>query len=559
MRDVNEDAPSRWASTSHPSHVQTRPANRYTPLHPPNSNRERTILYHLPTELLLSVFTYALEEDAPVYTTRLRLTHVCHVWRNVVISYAPFWKCLALRPNDSTPHRLAMTQLDFERAKTCLDLDVTIPSKVRSTHAASWPDTHPHRLALKKQLRAIEFFVISALDREVIARIQVLHLREVSSDTIDLIQNQWDFSVPLQRLTELYVQPAWFQPVGTQTKADNLMRKIIVAADSLRVLQLDSCTMPVNVFPCSLRKLHLTRVTIGSDSDLLSMLTTMRDLEQLVLLGRLPDPGPVSSAREDLSISLPRLRVLALSPLYDIPDAYLLRALDCPNLKALHLQDYVDEWMLGLSTIDSESVPRENIMDAVASQPWMLEEINIDGIPAVEDLVIPFLLKQARTIRRLAITDELYATVRQAQGQIPFPEAEEIVLRLEQNHAEYLFGTRLEHPGQLLPGWQWPMDPTDPLELADVPLAMSNEAKTEWLEMELRELLCDAEDEAGGVEKTLPRGGKGRTNVHRVSLFASLPHQAPQPINNVRSEDTKLTLSPALCDNLYVGKPEWMY
>ncbi|KZO91973.1 hypothetical protein CALVIDRAFT_601809 [Calocera viscosa TUFC12733] len=561
MRDVNEDAPSTVASTPHPSHVQTHPPNRYTPLRPPNSNRERIILNHLPTELLLSVFTYALEEDAPVYTTRLRLTHVCRVWRNVVISYAPFWKCLALRPSDSTPHRLAMTQLDFERAKTCLDLDITIPSEVASTYAASWPDAPSIRLSFKKQLQGVEFFVISALDPEVIARIQVLRLRDVSSETRDLIQNQWDFSVPLQRLTELYLRPGWFHSIDIPAEANNLMRQILMVAESLRVLQLDSCTMPANVFPCSLRKLHLTRVTIGSDSDLLSMLTTMRELEQLVLFDRWPDPDLVPPAREDLSISLPRLRILALSPLYDIPDAFLLRALDCPNLKALHLQDNTDEYMPELPMIDS--VPGENIMDAVASQPWMLEEICIHGIPGVDHLVIPFLLKHARSIRRLAITEKLYATARQTQGQTPFPEAEEIALRLERNHTEFVFGMTRRAPdasaGDLLPGWQWPMDPADPLELPDVPLAMSSEAKTERLETELRELLCSAEDDSGLVETTVPHRGKGRTNVRRVYLYAGLLYQSPQAINRVRNEHTKLALSPALCDNLYIGKPEWIY
>ncbi|KZO89605.1 hypothetical protein CALVIDRAFT_46846 [Calocera viscosa TUFC12733] len=544
MRDVNEDTASSCATKPHRSNIQARPPSRYTPLRTLNSNTERTILDHLPTELLLSVFTYAMEEDAPVYTTRLRLTHVCRVLRNVVISYAPFWKCLVLPPSPPSPH---LTQLHFERAKTCPDLDVTIPWEMGSTVAASLPDTHPIRLLINKQVREVKFFVTSALDREVITRIQVLRLHDVSEDTMDLIQNQWNSSVPLQCLKELYLQHRGLHSIDTPTKASNLLRKILVVAESLRVLQISSCIMPANVFPRSLRKLHLTRVTIGGDSDLLSMLTTMQGLEQLVLLHRFPDPGLVSSAREDLSISLPRLRTLALSPLYDIPDGYLLRALDCPNLKALHLQDNTDEYMPELPMIDS--VSGENIMDAVASQPWTLEEINIDGIPGVPHLVVRFLLKHARTMRRLAITEELYAAVRQAQGQIPFPEAEEIALRLERDHTEFVFGTTSLYP------W-WHRGDADPPELPDVPLAMTNEAKTERLETELRELLCHAEDDAGLVEKMLPGRGKGHTSVRRVSLYGNL---LLQNINRVRNEHTKLALSPALCDNLYVGKPEWMF
>ncbi|KZO89604.1 hypothetical protein CALVIDRAFT_543434 [Calocera viscosa TUFC12733] len=553
--DDNSLAPYQQSDSSHEStnEMQSTLLKRPALLASPGSDEGRDYMGRLPTELLLKIFTFALVEDAPVYATRLRLTHVCRLWRNSIIPYAPFWGQIALRPSGSVPNRRMMTELDFERAKICPDLDVTISMEWKQFHY--WMDvgeTQADVIAWRIEAEHHRDYMTRALDLDVRARIRILRFGHRPFDLIHVGATQYDYFIPLERLQELYMDSDWSYSISSQTNTNQLMRKILLAGNSMQVLRLFSLLLPDAAFPTTLRKLHLTMVTIESDVYFPSVLVRLTNLEELVLSGRSHENGLVWPVSAVLRITLPRLRLLSLQPLHEIEDAHLIRQLECPDLKALHLRYDANGVVLPLLGTDRDPMP--NIMRAVASQAWKLEELLVDGFPRSENLMAPFLLHQASSLRRLAIGEDLYATVRHVHGAMMLSDIEEVALRISLELMYFAIGPRALKPGEtdylyyLYCAWR-PQIPS--------PEDLNNGQR---LEIELQELLCaDAmqdRDKIGPmmVQDTAMRLPCGR----RVYLYTNVEDKSVTGFNRLRNERTRLAIPSALCRELYVGPPMWM-
>ncbi|KZO89603.1 hypothetical protein CALVIDRAFT_569780 [Calocera viscosa TUFC12733] len=313
--------------------------------------------------------------------------------------------------------------------------------------------------------------------------------------------------------------------------------RIIGRNTSLNVLQLSSLTLPNTIYLPTLRKLQLKRVHLRGGSQFPSMLRHMNNLEALVLLGQLPECGLVSSLSENLPLNLPRLCALALSPLYDILDAHLIRLLDCPKLTALHLQDDDSPW-------DTTLVP--NIMAAIEEQAWKLEELTFDCVLGAENIMMvpQFLLRQATDVRRLAISAELYAMARQTHGPNPFPAVKDLGLRLEWEHMHLLVGTPPEAHVPIV-------DDPAPVGLTPKQTPVTTEsppsatqAKMARLGIAVRELLCDDR----------------RVYLYGPQLYKpSRPYQPSKDFNLLRSESRIPESAPVQVQEVYLGQAEWMY
>ncbi|KZO89601.1 hypothetical protein CALVIDRAFT_531977 [Calocera viscosa TUFC12733] len=393
-------------------------------------HKDRTAVNRLPTEILLSIFAIVLADDAPIHAQCQRLMHVCRLWRNTVISYVPFWARLILRQAKSVRNRVELTKLDFERARICPALDVTLALEVRASPCPRQPEDEDTIFAeIKKEAREGEQYLSLALGHDVLRRMWIL--------------------------------------------ASRLFSNILSQTRTLDVLQLSSLAMPDTVFCPTLCKLQLKRVQLNPGSHFPSVWARMQNLEELVLLGRSPRSQLISFRFDDPRIVLPRLRTLALSALYNIPDAHWIRQLDCPRLKALHLQENKDEYLLDWPPVCQVPIP--DTLAAIQQHAWKLEELNFDFVPGPDNLAIPFLLAQAGNLRRLAITEELYTKVREIYGLMPFPTVEKIALRLDRNHLQFTLGAEpIELPDDVVP------EPAPPGE---------QEVKVQQLEIILRELL----------------------------------------------------------------------
>ncbi|KZO90262.1 hypothetical protein CALVIDRAFT_542883 [Calocera viscosa TUFC12733] len=508
-------------------------------------HKDRAAVNRLPTEILLSIFAIVLADDAPIHAQRQRLTHICRLWRNTVISYAPFWAQLVLRQAKSVRNRVELTKLDFERARICPTLDVTLALEVRGSPRPTQPEDEEAIFAeIKKEAREGEQYLSLALAHDVLTRMRILRVGAISRSMMDLIDEERDYST-LANLAELYFEPGWFDSPYMLRRASRLFSNILSQTRSLDVLQLSSLAMPDTVFFPTLRKLQLKRVQLNPGSHFPSVLARMQNLEELVLLGPSPRSQLISFRFDDPRIVLPRLRTLALSALYDIPDAHWIRQLDCPRLKALHLQENEDEYLLDWPPV--RQVPIPDTLAAIQQHAWKLEELNFDFVPGPDNLAIPFLLAQAGNLRRLAITEELYAKVREIYGSMPFPTVEEIALRLDRNHLQFTLGAEpIELPDDVVP------EPAPPGE---------QEVKVRQLEIILRELLSRADDyERLGQRTSKTRNADmGHGNGRRVYLYGPPRYKPPMCFNLLRSETTKLRLTPVLCQELYVGHPDWLY
>ncbi|KZO90260.1 hypothetical protein CALVIDRAFT_411264 [Calocera viscosa TUFC12733] len=226
------------------------PLTRTGPIRPLSSRSNRDFIDQLPTELLVSIFAFTLENDAPVHANRFRLTHVCRLWRSIIIQYAPFWKRLTFRLTGSIPNNMKITMLDFERAMICPELDVTI-----ALEASQKP-------RIKEHLRKFAQYVICSMQPVVQASLRILRVGPMSDRIISLIDNLGDFS----QLTELYFQPGGSDSPRLLQRASHMCSRIIGRNTSMNVLQLSSLTLPNAIYLPTLRKLQLNRVHLRGRS-----------------------------------------------------------------------------------------------------------------------------------------------------------------------------------------------------------------------------------------------------------------------------------------------------
>ncbi|KZT51189.1 hypothetical protein CALCODRAFT_503843 [Calocera cornea HHB12733] len=513
----------------------------------------RDVFIQLPTELLLSIFAFALADDAPRHITRLRLTHVCALWRGTVIYYAQFWSRLSLRPAESVRDRIMMTRLDFERALICPQLDVTIASETRRGLATG--THHEQRMAVvQKEREELVAYIAGALNADVRSRLQILRFGPVSRSLLDLIETHWSFPTTLNQLKEIYFEPGWFASAYLQTRARHLISNIITSQSSLQVVQLTSFTIP-NLFPATLRKMQLRAMNLDNSNNLYSMLRPLQHLEELVLLDRLPDSGLLSSGTNRSAmdkISLPELHTLALIPLDDNQDAVFLQQLDCPKLRALHLDDTKNQEHQEWPRINHS--PITNTLAAIDQHIWNLEEIKFEGITQQEKLT-PFLLKRANGIRRLSISVETYAALRGMTSTMPFPALEEIAFPLSEDEVKRALGlqsTQNEITDQEVRNVEF---------LGQIKSPYST-FRIHRLGVELRELLGSTAGEVDDATKLLSDSDGRAKSGRRVYLCGAgtLGYRPAVKFRPLCTERAELVLPCAnWYEEVYVGEPHWTY
>jgi len=199
-------------------------------------------------------------------------------------------------------------------------------------------------------------------------------------------------------------------------------------SSTLRILRLKACYLYPNV------------------QDLCTSLPCLTELEELVLVDRYPE---FVLHRGGFPIVLPKLRLLALSPAYDLTDAGFLRELDCPQLRVLNLANYSRWTGTDMSEIGG-GVNCPNILHAVQAHRWNLHTLDLHGIYGAEEAVWRLFPIPRPGIRRLALNKTLYNILQEAQGDgaALFPSSlDEVAVEVswEDKISLKRFGTRKDY------------------------------------------------------------------------------------------------------------------
>jgi len=182
---------------------------------------------------------------------------------------------------------------------------------------------------------------------------------------------------------------------------------------------LSAVTVPVSVLTPALRQLYLKASGFKELYYFHALLAPLACLEELAFLDRRPGfVFPCLPAEPGPSISLPGLHTLALSPLFDLPDANVLRQLNCPGLRILRLGHHSADTVPHFRAADRAGRHIPHILAVVQEKMWNIEELCLGGSIEPEK-EIDRLLTISRTtqcIERLDLTEELHAIL-QPPGQ----------------------------------------------------------------------------------------------------------------------------------------------
>lgn len=135
-----------------------------------------------PPEILIVIAAYLIAADPSGYQTLIYLTHVCHLWRQIITAYPTFWTRIRFGGKDMSG---SLANVFFQRAKGCnMDVHVSLQPALRRRRPIS---LSPRNLIIPKLLPG--------------QRIRTLSVWSHSWDGIQNLIGEWaDVLFPLKEL-----------------------------------------------------------------------------------------------------------------------------------------------------------------------------------------------------------------------------------------------------------------------------------------------------------------------------------------------------------------------
>ena len=323
--DMEEDSPDPIVHdcelfNRRSEHPQPETASPYPEARIDGQNRRFTSIDYLPNETLGAIF----DEGRRVITARegswlISVSRVSRRWRDVALHTPFLWTNIYYGPRLKS---LGYTCACLERSRNC-PLDITLQFV---------DDDYPHRMTSAAVKRVIHYvsLIVPHVNRW---RTLDVHFRR--HITLRIVLDRLPSKAAILKHVRLELDQGDVAHERPSRKMFCRGGPILVSIE-LRGISFASCTLP----SAQLTSLSLTRTNRSlRPSEFRRVLTSSPSLRELSLLGDI-----VSTGREDwVSIHMPSLVSLTLSPGSDTNFAHLCTALIMPALTSLILQHFSGE------------------------------------------------------------------------------------------------------------------------------------------------------------------------------------------------------------------------